>query len=159
MILTPLLVQIISSSINSLEPFLIGVRIHRSLSWLKKAEQETDNDAKFIFLWVCFNAAYAGDLGQQLSERGKFTDFLKTVVDKDKANQLPDLLFKDFSDQISVLISNKYIFEPFWRAVREQGASNQWKEKFKQSIHFATRVVAEQKTELVLSVVLTVCMF
>ena len=37
----------------------LSIRIHRSLSWLGKAEQETDEDAQFIFLWISFNAAYA----------------------------------------------------------------------------------------------------
>jgi len=131
----------------------LSIRIHRSLSWLKKAEQETDNDAKFIFLWICFNAAYAGDFGQQLSERGRFKDFIQKLVDRDKDKQLYDLLFKEFTGSIKELISNKYIFEPFWKALREHDASNQWEERLQKSVYFATKVIDEKKTELLLSVV------
>ena len=35
-----------------------STRIHRALSWIKRAEMETeDSDASFIFLWIAFNAA------------------------------------------------------------------------------------------------------
>ncbi|RLA40362.1 MAG: hypothetical protein DRR42_25985, partial [Gammaproteobacteria bacterium] len=41
-------------------PESLSLRVHRALSWLNRAEQETkDHDARFIFLWVAFNAAYA----------------------------------------------------------------------------------------------------
>lgn len=38
------------------------LRIHRALSWLKKAENSEDLDTKFISLWISFNAAYAENL-------------------------------------------------------------------------------------------------
>ena len=43
--------------VNFKEEF--STRIHRSLSWIKRAEMESeDSDASFIFLWIAFNAAY-----------------------------------------------------------------------------------------------------
>ena len=40
-----------------------NLRIHRGLSWLKKAaELDDDLDMRFISLWVSFNAIYAQDL-------------------------------------------------------------------------------------------------
>jgi len=37
-----------------------SIRIHRSLSWLNRAEQEDkDIDAKFIFIWISLNSAYS----------------------------------------------------------------------------------------------------
>ncbi len=39
-------------------PEALSLRTHRALSWLQRAEQETeDDDARFIFLWIAFNAA------------------------------------------------------------------------------------------------------
>ena len=36
----------------------LGIRIHRALSWLNRAEQcADDSDSHFIFLWIAFNAA------------------------------------------------------------------------------------------------------
>ena len=41
----------------------LTLRSHRGLSWLQRAEMcDDDPDAKFIFLWIAFNAIYAQDL-------------------------------------------------------------------------------------------------
>ncbi|MBC8386216.1 MAG: hypothetical protein H8E09_00070, partial [Gammaproteobacteria bacterium] len=40
----------------------LSLRIHRALSWLNCAEQKQDDDSKFIFLWISFNAAYAHEI-------------------------------------------------------------------------------------------------
>ena len=37
-----------------------SIRIHRALSWLERAERETnDPDAGFLFNWISFNANYS----------------------------------------------------------------------------------------------------
>jgi len=34
------------------------LRVHRSISWVDRAEAELDDhDARFLFLWIAFNAA------------------------------------------------------------------------------------------------------
>ena len=39
-----------------------ALRIHRAISWIGRAEQETvDDAAAFLFLWIAFNAAYGGE--------------------------------------------------------------------------------------------------
>src|SRR3546814_18901746 len=44
-------------------PEPLTLRVHRALSWLRRAEAEqTDEDVRFILLWIGFNAAYAGDV-------------------------------------------------------------------------------------------------
>ena len=43
-------------------PENLGLRVHRALSWLHRAEQlarSGDLDGELIFLWIAFNAAYA----------------------------------------------------------------------------------------------------
>ena len=35
----------------------LALRVHRSLSWLGRAEKTEDVDGRFIFLWIAFNAA------------------------------------------------------------------------------------------------------
>ena len=38
----------------------LGLRVHRSLSWLQRPENTAgDHDSQFLFLWIAFNAAYA----------------------------------------------------------------------------------------------------
>ena len=46
-------------------PINLGLRVHRALSWLDRAEQSDDDDARFIFLWIAFNAAYANEIGDR----------------------------------------------------------------------------------------------
>ena len=43
----------------------LSLRVHRSLSWLQRAEQAEDLDGQFIFLWIAFNAAYATEIDDQ----------------------------------------------------------------------------------------------
>src|SRR3546814_18722561 len=57
------------------------------LSWLRRAEAEqTDEDVRFILLWIGFNAAYAGDVEASRviaiteGERGLFQAFFATLV-------------------------------------------------------------------------------
>ena len=43
-------------------PENLGLRVHRALSWMHRAEQleqGEDPDGQFILLWIAFNAAYA----------------------------------------------------------------------------------------------------
>lgn len=41
-------------------PETMGLRAHRAISWIGRAEASgDDDDARFIFLWIAFNAAYA----------------------------------------------------------------------------------------------------
>lgn len=44
-------------------PINLGLRVHRALSWMDRAERETeDHDAQFLFYWIAFNAEYAEDI-------------------------------------------------------------------------------------------------
>ncbi|NEU35080.1 hypothetical protein GN156_30950, partial [bacterium LRH843] len=43
-------------------PETMGLRAHRAISWIGRAEAcGEDDDARFIFLWIAFNAAYADE--------------------------------------------------------------------------------------------------
>ena len=60
-------------------PVALSLRVHRALSWLDRSEQEAeDEDARFIFLWVAFNAAYANEINDRKNfpERKLFQGFL-----------------------------------------------------------------------------------
>ena len=53
------------------QPVNLSLRLHRALSWLNRAEQFEDDDGRFIFLWIAFNAAYATEIDERyrLSEQ------------------------------------------------------------------------------------------
>lgn len=52
-------------------PLPLTLRVHRALSWLRRADAEREDlDVRFILLWIGFNAAYAGDLDRALDGAG-----------------------------------------------------------------------------------------
>ena len=48
-----------------------------------------DEDGRFIFLWIAFNAAYATEIDERyrLSEQATFRAFLQKLADLDAANK------------------------------------------------------------------------
>lgn len=130
------------------------IRLHRSLSWLVRAERETkDPDAAFIFLWIAFNAAYAREFGQGENERQRLSEFIATLLAADHDKTLHAIVFKQFSGPIRTLIDNKFVFEPFWRALREHDSSNRWEASFNSSHKAALASIMQGDTATVLSIV------
>lgn len=130
------------------------VRLHRAISWLGGAEQEGDDaDARFIFLWISFNAAYARELGPDLSEREQLGEFFRLLLQVDLQKHLQNLLFERFSGPIRTLVENRFVFEPFWRALREHDASGRWEEQFSTSKRVALQAIVNGDTLKVLSIV------
>lgn len=91
------------------------LRIHRSLSWLKKAEKTEELDSQFIYLWIAFNAAYAKEIKNlENTERLNLNEFLLRICGLDENKVIYDLVWKNFSQSIRLLADNKFIFQPFW---------------------------------------------
>ena len=64
-------------------PDNLALRMRRALSWLERAEKETDDDdAAFIFYWIAFNAAYARDRSSDFErrERNLFDDYFDKIL-------------------------------------------------------------------------------
>jgi len=130
------------------------IRLHRAISWLARSEKETgDSDAQIIFLWIAFNAAYARLFGFEKTEREQLQLFIETLVSSDKEKRLQKSLFEQFSGPIRVLIENKFVFEPFWRDLREHDDSGRWQLQFEESKKLALRAVMANQTEIVLTIV------
>lgn len=142
-------------AVRSGQPEATAVRIHRAISWLARAEREADDaDARFIFLWIALNAAYASEFGFERSEREQTRAFLAQVLAGDAARQLHAVVFRQFSGPIRTLVENRFVFEPFWRAMREHDGSGRWEQSFAASRKLALSALMEQKTDVVLSIVL-----
>lgn len=130
------------------------VRLHRAISWLRRAEAEPEDlDARFILLWIAFNAVYAKEFGFEHTEREKLELFISALLAVDDKKKLHQLLFKQFTGPIRTMIQNKYVYEPFWKAYREHDSSNQWEERFKRSTQVALRALMNGETGVVLSIV------
>ena len=75
--------------------------MHRALTWFARAKRAGgDTDARFIFLWIAFNAAYAHEFGDRDNARGQLTSFFVHLVEADGTGRLHALLFERFSEPI-----------------------------------------------------------
>ncbi|MDO4998292.1 MAG: HEPN domain-containing protein [Neisseria sp.] len=106
-------------------PEAFRLRIHRSLSWLKRADElvclngkhhdDADWDLAFITIWIAFNAAYAKDLQTQTAQdKVNFREFLQCITQMDKKQEVYALIWQRFSSEIRALLENRYVFQPFW---------------------------------------------
>ena len=130
-------------------------RLHRALSWLGRAEKERDDDdARFLFLWVAFNAAYAGEFTDEGRELAKARVFIQRLLALDTDQRLHGLLFERFSGPVRTLMDNRYVYAPFWRALAEHDASERWKASFAESKKLALRALLDQATDTCLMLVL-----
>lgn len=135
-------------------PDALRVRLHRALSWLDRAGHEGDDpDAAFIFLWIAFNAAYAREFGEGGNERRRLVQFIATLAEVDHGKVVHALVFRQFSGPIRNLIGNKFVFEPFWRALRDHDSSNRWETEFHTSQKAALDRIVRGETAAVLAIV------
>lgn len=136
----------------------LGLRVHRALSWLNRADQESeDDDARFIFLWIGFNAAYAQEMNSRTSqpEQGLFIDFLQKLINLDKEDQIYTMLWGKYSSSIRLLLDNPYVYQPFWDFHAEQGTDERvWKDRFEQSKQTAGVALANKDSLTILRLVL-----
>ncbi|MBA6411781.1 hypothetical protein H2508_01490 [Parahaliea sp. F7430] len=135
----------------------LALRTHRALSWLDRAEQCEDEDGKFIFLWIAFNAAYANEIveGERAHEKKTFVMFLEKLVELDTEDTLYQLIWSEFSGSIRVLLNNQFVFEPFWEYQRGNISQEQWKSSFDSARTAANRALAEHRTADALSIILS----
>lgn len=97
-------------------PLSLGLRVHRAISWLGRAEREMDDpDLRFILLWISFNSAYASEIGPTSGgERGAFARYFKAIVALDGGLRIDKLLWDRFPHEIRVLLNNRNVYAPFW---------------------------------------------
>ncbi|MBR9784267.1 MAG: hypothetical protein GYB34_07925 [Gammaproteobacteria bacterium] len=134
----------------------LGLRVHRSLSWLEKSEQaEGDLDSQFIYLWISFNAAYANEINinRRVSEQETFRNFIERLCELDTDNTLSDFLWQQFANSIRVLLGNKYIFQPFWDYQNQKMTDEEWQVEFKKANAVASKALGRKQTSVVLSII------
>ena len=137
-------------------PETMGLRVHRSISWIGRAEAAADDDARFIFQWIAFNAAYADEQefqGPALGERAAFADFFEKMVRLDAERRIYNEIWEGFAGPIRVLMQNRYVFNPFWQHHNGIEGYEDWEERFKASASAFARSFAAQDTARTLSFV------
>lgn len=128
-----------------------GLRIHRAISWIGRAEQERDDsDAAFIFYWIAFNAAYAQER-DPVAERDAFADFFARLTALDGARRIYDLVWQKFPGPIRLFLANCYVFGPFWQHHNGVAGYENWQERFGAADRKFREALQRQDTALILS--------
>ena len=91
-----------------------NLRIHRGLSWFKKATQlDDDLDLKFITLWISFHALYAQEL-EHLQNQQHLSQFLQTMLQHDVDHKIEIILLERSSQPIYRLLNSSYSMQSYW---------------------------------------------
>lgn len=131
------------------------IRLHRAVSWVKCAEEQTDNlDLKFISLWIAFNACYADNElhNSSLTEKKRFKEFIGKLVEYDGKDLFFNLLWHKFSGPVRLLIDNQFAYKQFWDA--ERGEKIDWQRLFIKSKKDSRQYLAHHHVAKLLEVVL-----
>ncbi len=105
-----------------------NLRVHRSISWLKKSlELSHDLDLKFISLWVSFNAIYARD-ANITQDKQAFRDFLNKICQVDEQHRIYNVIWEKYSQPIRLLLESPYISNAFWDYQNQKISKNAWLE-------------------------------
>jgi len=136
-------------------PENLSLRVHRALSWLHCAEQKEDEDSKFIFLWISFNAAYAHEIHNRwaLSERKVLSNFLKVLIESDHEQSLYRIVWDEFPKSIRMLINNPYVYQQYWDFHNQKIYEEEWAGVFRNSKAAANKALGRIDTRKVLSIV------
>ena len=135
-------------------PEQLGLRIHRAISWLGRSEHEADDhDLRFILLWVGFNAAYAHDVGTDMTgERAAFKTYFDALVELDAGHRIYNAVWTRFPHEIRILLNNKYVFAPFWNHQNGQDGYENWAETLAGSQRVIGTAMAQRDTSRLLSI-------
>lgn len=136
-------------------PTSLTLRVHRTLSWLGRAEQEPDDlDIRFTLLWIGFNAAYAADIEMAIAgERDRFNAFFGDLVGLDRDHRIYDAVWTRFPNEIRALLNNKFVFSPFWAYQNSVPGYEDWADRLAASHRTVTGAVARRDTPRILSVI------
>lgn len=138
-------------------PTAISLRVHRALSWLKRAEQAgEDDDAAFIFYWIAFNAAYAHEVNdadaEPAGERMLFKEFFSQLTGIDEAGRIYDVIWTRFPQEIRLLLENRFVYQPFWKHQNAEPGFEDWEAWFESSKRAVARAISKQDTDKILSI-------
>lgn len=135
----------------------VALRTHRALSWLGRAEAETkDPDARFVFLWIAFNAAYATEkIDPEMTEKRHFQSFLKTLLHLDTQGRIGYLVWQEFTGSIRLLLVNRYVCADFWRHQKGELTAGEWNTRFRKTRRDAELALGANNTLGVLGAVMS----
>lgn len=139
-----------------------STRLHRSLSWLKAASEQLQNDnidQAFINLWISFSACF------YIEGEESIAPFIEKLVALDDSQRIYACLWNEYSGSVKALIKNPYVFAEFWQAQRlkseqkegcaeSKQATAEWRMSFDQSSVEALNCLGRKKVAPLFSIVL-----
>ena len=128
-------------------PENLGLRVQRAISWIGRAEQADDDDGKFIFLWIAFNAAYADEREFQAEppmERESFKSYFHKLVTLDADQRIYNAIWDNFSGPIRLLMNNEFVFSPFWKHQNGIEGYEDWEDWFRRKLRDFNRIALRQ---------------
>ena len=105
------------------------LRFERALSWLKRSEREResksqDRDVQFILLWVALDSLFGRERDIISPLRSHIPARVAALMKEDRAG----IIWEGFYLRNAALfriLQNRYIFNPFWKAIAESGVHSQ----------------------------------
>ena len=129
-----------------------NLRIHRGLSWLKKAmDLHDDLDLQFISLWISFNAIYAQDL-VSAQDKQSLRQFIYLICQKDSEHKIYNILWERFSQPIRLFLDNPYVYQGFWDYQNQKISHDACKEGLAQEKQKVLRALSEKDSVDILMV-------
>ena len=135
-------------------PANLALRVHRALSWIMRAEMEEDDpDISFACYWIAFNAAYSEDTDEsaETPEREVFRQFFGKILRLDADQVIYGAIWHRFSGPVRVLLTNKYVYQPFWKHVNGVQGHDDWEAKFAREQAVILSALSQQQTSIVLT--------
>lgn len=107
-----------------------NLRIHRGLSWLKKAViLQSDLDLKFLSLWIALSAINPQSVKTHNGEQD-FSQFFGSLVRLDREQKIQHIVWDRYRDAITRLIESPYTFQNFWDDQNQKINQKVWKQAF-----------------------------
>ena len=135
------------------------LRTRRAITWLERAEQANEEDLSvcFIVLWIGFNAAYARNTDAAVEEqdnkaRDEFLHYFKILHSCDEGDLIGKAVWERFSQEIRVLLRNKYVFSPFWKYHNGVPDYENWNQRLRGSWRTVHAAMEKRNTPKVLSI-------
>ena len=143
------------ATVSPVDPF--ERRILRARTWITSAEQKleaNDLDHAFIDYWCAFNAAYGQDSLEHIRRPAKFRfkEFFGKLLSIDHSKSIHSVLRDRFTQEIRVLLGNRYVFMPFWEYQAGIKEASNWERRLQASNAAFYRYLHEGNTLVMLDI-------
>lgn len=93
-------------------PVHLSFRVDKALSWLNRTEQCGDDDGRFIFLWMAFNAAYANQTAEiRITVGHRASGLVARLIAPDSRHQLAENIWNHYSGAICILLDTQFFYQ------------------------------------------------